>query len=552
MLRHLSIRNYALIENIEMELREKLTVITGETGSGKSIILGALGLIVGERADTKSLRNPDKKCIVEAQFGIDSFGLKSFFEHHDLDFEALTVVRREIAPSGKSRAFINDTPVKLNVLKAFGKQLVDIHSQHQNSILYEEEFQLGIADAFADNDQILRDYQAQYSTFKNIKKKLNELKNRQSQSMQDQDFMAFQLTELDEANLEAIDRESLEEELETLTHAEEIKSAFARAFSLLDEQEFSAVTSVKDASQAIEGISHLGKSYSAMAERLRSSLIEIQDIAAELEQTADQVEFDEERIKILNDQLNTVNTLEQKHRAAGLTELIELREDIRKKLDSTANLESDIEQAENDLKKQESLLSEIAKTLTGRRSESLPKVKKEVEELLSFVGMPHAELDPRIEEKENFDALGKDKLTFLFKTNKGHQFQPIEKIASGGETSRVMLALKASISKHKALPVLILDEIDAGVSGEIASKMGKVMKDMSANMQLITITHLPQIASQGDNHYKVHKETKGETTSTYLSELTREQRIGEIAQMLSGEKTTDAAINNARELMGEL
>ncbi|MFZ6052151.1 DNA repair protein RecN [Halocola ammonii] len=552
MLRQLSIQNYALIENIEVELSNGLSVITGETGSGKSIILGALGLIIGERADTKTLRNPEVKCIVEAHFAIGEFNLRKFFEENDLDFDEETVVRREISPSGKSRAFINDTPVRLNELKAFGKQLIDIHSQHQNSLLYDRSFQLSIVDAFAQNDTVLKEYSIKFSSFRKLKSRLKDLEEKQAQSAQDEDYLNFQLEELDEANLDNLNLEEIEEELQTLNHAEDIKSSLARAFSKLDEDDFSVVVNLKDASNAIGEISHLSKNYQSLSERLKSALIEVQDIASEIEQTADQVEFDPERISLLTDQVNKIHSLEQKHRVSGVQELIETRESIREKLDNTANLEGDIETTKKELANAERELARVAKDLSERRKKQLPKVKKEVEEILSFVGMPHAELNPEIRESENYDALGKDHIDFLIKTNKGHQAQTIDKIASGGETSRVMLALKASISRHKALPVLILDEIDSGVSGEVASKMGEVMKEMSNNMQLITITHLPQIAGKGNHHFKVYKLTDSNSTSTYLTPLTGNDRVKEIAQMLSGEKTTEAAMNNARELMGEI
>ncbi|MEN9347066.1 MAG: repair protein RecN [Bacteroidota bacterium] len=549
MLKHLSVSNYALIDKVNLDFESGLTAITGETGSGKSILLGAFGLLLGERADSKSIRDTQQKCVIEATFDLSNFDLSSFFEEHDLDYDIQTTIRREIAPGGKSRSFVNDTPVQLQALKALGEQLVDIHSQHENSLLGERAFQFHVTDAFARHHELMKHYKLQFAKYKQLHAELNECLSNEQRMREELDFFQFQLTELEKINLESIHQASLEQELETLNNAEAIKGALNQTSELIEGERQSILSALQMARQSLGKVSAFNPQTEELSNRIESCYIELKEIAREAALLDNGIHYDQARIDRIQETLNVVYQLEQKHRVQSIEELVELRNQLTEKIGGQANLDDRITALRKNLQKETEILLDLAAQLTHGRKKAAEQAAKEVKKYFSLLQLDHAELVIEISPSEDFNAFGKNEIRFLFQANKGGQLLPIRQVASGGEISRVMLAIKASISHYRQLPVLILDEIDQGVSGEAGMKMGEILKDISQTMQVLTITHLPQIAGKAKQHLKVYKESTKKDTFTGVRVLEGEDRINELAEMLSGKSYSQAALANARDLL---
>ena len=549
MLSRLSISNYALINKLQVNFHANLNTMTGETGAGKSIILGALSLILGNRADLSVLKEKDKKCIVEGQFEVSNYPLKRFFETNDLDYDFSTILRREITPSGKSRAFINDTPVNLKVMRELGLQLIDIHSQHQNLELSNQKFQLNLVDSVAGAGEALKKYKAQFLAYKSIKKELDQLQENAEQAQADLDYYQFQFTQLEEARLEENEQEDLESELEQLNHAEEIKTALNETVALLDNENFSVLQGVKDGHRTLNKVTDYLKDAESLAERLESAAIELSDIHQELEILAEQVEFNPARIEEVNDRLNLLYSLQQKHHVATVAELIVLRNEFDQKINKAVGYDEEIEFLKNKLEEQKAEVEKLAQSLSKTRQKAFKKIESSVVSDLTQMGMTKAKLQVVHNYLEDFQPDGKDGIAFLFSANPDSEPDEISKIASGGEMSRLMLAIKNLLRNSKALPTIVFDEIDTGVSGEIALKMGTIIKSFSANTQIINITHLPQIAAKGDIHFRVYKfEEKGKTF-TSIKALDAAERVEELAKMVGGENLTETTIKAAEELL---
>jgi DNA repair protein RecN (Recombination protein N) len=549
MITHLHISNYALIDKVDLEFGSGLTAITGETGSGKSILLGAFGLLLGDRADSKSIKDPMLKCIVEATFDIRNYHLQTYFEEHDLDYEGTTTIRREISPGGKSRAFINDTPVQLNILKGLGELLVDIHSQHENSILGQRDFQFSVVDSFAKNETLLKSYREVFDRYKKSKADLEETLSNEMRLRQDLDYMRFQWSELEKGELDSLHQESFEEELETLSNAENIKTNLQLVLGYLDGEAHGTLVQVNSAKSILLKLSGINNHLDEFAKRIEASLIELKDLHGEIEVYADNTHYDQSRIDTINTRLNLLYQLQQKHHMNSVSDLIVLRDELSQKIGGVSNFEERIHQLKVNLMSLENELRSIGKNITESRINAAKQTQKEIASYLTELHLEHAELKIDLTEAKEFTAHGVDDIQFLFRANKGGQLLPVRQVASGGEISRVMLAIKASIANHKKLPVLILDEIDQGVSGEVGRKIGIILKSMSESMQLLTITHLPQIAGKAEGQLKVFKTTTGNQTSTYVKWLSVEERVEELAEMLSGKSLTAAALENARELL---
>ncbi len=551
MLKQLDIQNYALIDHLSISFRQGFSVITGETGAGKSIILGAIGLLLGQRADSKAIKDTSRRCTIEAEFDLQGYGMETFFEENDLDFDGQEcLIRREIAPTGKSRAFINDTPVQVAQLKALGEQLIDIHSQHQNLLLNKEDFQLGVVDILAGCRDRVSAYARLYADYRQALRHLEEARKEMEQARTDEEYLTFQLSQLDEADLRAGEQEELEQEARTLAHAEEIKEALFRTDSLLDGDESGALNALKEATRQLQSIAHVQPEAEELATRTESCYIELKDIAAEASSMADRVEFNPTRLEWVNDRLNTLYSLQQKHRVSDEATLIALAESLRSKLQAIEHGDEhlrDLEQACHTLHQQ--VLAEAA-ALTDIRRKASSRVEEEMQALLIPLGIPHVQFRVELTPRTEPDTSGMDKVNFLFSANKGGTLQLISEVASGGEIARVMLSLKALISGAVKLPTILFDEIDTGVSGQIAEKMGHIMQQMGAGgRQVLSITHLPQIAALGALHYKVYKEEGEADTTSHIVQLNSEERVKEIAHMLSGTTLTQAALDNARALL---
>ena len=549
MLTSLLVQNYALIDELSIPVSNGFTAITGETGSGKSILLGAFGLLLGERADAKSIRRGDAKCVVEATFDLTGCELKSFFEENDLDYETNTMVRREIAVGGKSRAFINDTPVQLHLLKMLGARLVDIHSQHENSLLGERSFMFEVLDAFSGNEPVLKSYRIAFEKWNQLRGELGEMKGQLSQWQQEQDYVQFQLQELQKAGLGELNQEELESELNTLQHADHIRQALHSTGEILDGVEHSVLNRLAAAKSILGKVSSHSTALTEYHNRLESSVIELRELTRDIESFAAGVQSDEKRVEQIGDRLSMLYLLQKKHRVQTADELMTILKQLQSRAFSSEELEERIMKCELEIASCAEELGELSMTLDKARAKGAKMAEKEMRGYFTQLSMEHAEVQLQLERKEDFDFWGRNQVAFLFKANKGGQFQPIHKVASGGEIARVMLAIKASISKHKRLPVLILDEIDQGVSGEVGLKIGAILKEMSASMQLIAITHLPQIAGKADYHWKVAKEVRGDQTYTSVEEIQAEKRVNELAEMLGGKKLSAAALANAKELL---
>ncbi|HLO58724.1 MAG TPA: DNA repair protein RecN [Bacteroidales bacterium] len=551
MLSNLIVENYALISKLDIEFKKGLTIITGETGAGKSILLGALALILGRRADTSVLYDKEKKCIVEGTFDITNYRLNNFFNDNALDYANQTIVRREILSSGKSRAFINDTPVNLELLSEFGSRLIDIHSQHQNLNLSNSLFQLKVLDSYARSGELLNRYLTAYFDYRQTEKNYRNLSENAAKMKADLDYFVFQFAQLDEAKLKAGEQEELELELEKLTHAEEIKNSLMQSFENIQGESMSAVQQVKDALSAISRIKKYLHNNENLADRINSAYIELKDIAGEIDSLNNQLSFDPKRLTEVNDRLNILFNLEKKHRVSGLDELIALRENFREKISEINSFEQGLPELEKKLQEHHSVLQEIAGELSSNRRKAVPEFERRIVSLLQEVGIPNAGFAVTLNANGDFTPTGADHIQFMFSANRNMKPQDIAKVASGGEISRLMLCIKSLMSDSTGLPTIIFDEIDTGVSGEIAERVGNIIFRMSEKMQIINITHLPQVASKGDYHFLVYKTDEGQSTVTRMKLLNESERHLEIAKMLSGEEVTPAALENARALLGK-
>tara|TARA_R110000851_G_scaffold81391_2_gene178740 strand:+ start:18803 stop:20455 length:1653 start_codon:yes stop_codon:yes gene_type:complete len=545
----LAIKNYALIDDIRMDFKDGLTIITGETGAGKSILLGALSLVLGKRADLNSMKDASKKCVIEAEFAIEKFKLQSLFEENDLDYDAHTIIRREILPSGKSRAFINDTPVTLSQLQAVGPYLVDIHSQHETLSLAEENYQMQVIDTLAENTSLKNAYSEQLQSYRFTAKALEEAKLKKSEASKEIDYNTFLFTELEEANLEGIDQAALEEIYETLSNAEEIQETLSKVVQLYSEEQIGTMETAKEARAALSQLKNYGSVYHALWERLNSVIIELDDLNEETEQIATSVEADPQELLSINEKLQTLHKLQQKHNVATVSELVKIKNTLEANITDTHNLDSRIETLEQEVITLNKEVRKTGKAIHESREAVIPKLQEKLEAILAKLGLPNARFDFKLTATENLRENGTDMLELLFTANKGTTMGSIKKVASGGEMSRIMLAVKAVLAEYQTLPTLIFDEIDTGVSGEIANKMAAIMDVMSRGMQLVSITHLPQIASKGAQHIKVYKEDVNNVTETHLKTLSQEERIVEIAQMIGGKNVTDSALAHAKELL---
>ncbi len=549
MLQSLKIQNYALIDHIQIGWAPGFITITGETGAGKSILIGALSLILGNRADTSVLKDDEKKCVVEASFDIQHYAMESVFEHNDLDYEPETIIRREINSKGKSRAFVNDTPVNVRVLKQLGQYLVDIHSQHQNLDLKDNRFQLNVVDAYAGNGNLLGEYGKLYREYRDLERQYLSLKERSEQAGSDLDYYQFQFDQLEKANLQGGEQEDLERELETLSHAEEIKQNLSGASHLLSGEEVSIIGSLREAGDYIRRILDFYPRAKDISERLESAYIDLQDLSNEIEVMNEEVEHDPQRIEYIRQRLDEIYTLQHKHHVSTVKELLDIRQHLEKKLEEINNYDFRLDELKQAVDKKRQEISEKAGKLTGARQDAIPGIEQRITSMLQELGIPNATFRIQLSGIDDFDEYGQDHVQFLFSANKNVEAEDISRVASGGELSRLMLSLKSLIAETRALPTIIFDEIDSGTSGDIADKMGSIMKEMSQNMQVINITHLPQIASKGDYHYLVYKNEDRDSTHTHIKPLESQERVREIAKMLSGEELTDTALQNAREFL---
>lgn len=550
MLQHLTIQHYALIEHLDIDFHRGFSVITGQTGAGKSIILGALNLLLGGRADAKAIQTGEKKCMVEASFAIEDLKIEPFFANNDIDYDAHDcIIRREVLQSGKSRAFINDTPVSASKLKELGASLIDIHSQHQNLLIRNEHFLINTLDIMAAQPQLVSSYKCLYGQCRQAEIALEQLQQCAAKGRADQEFMQFQLKQIDDAQLQVDEQQSLEEEQQILSHAEEIKQGLFIARNLLTNEESSLSQQLRLAIEALENITDSFNNAKGLADRLRSTRIELDDIEAELETEADRIEYDPTRLGFVEERLNIIYELEQKHNVTSISELLSIADKLRTNLDAIENVDEDIKRQTAEVARIKALRDKTATQLTASRKKAASVMQQELIEALHVLGMPNVQMEMDITPRTEPDATGADKVTFLFSANKNVPKQDVSAIASGGEIARLMLALKALIAKRTSLPTIVFDEIDTGVSGTMAERMAQVMQQIAETCQVICITHLPQIAALGSYHFRVYKEDNGDSTRSHIIQLNNEDRVEEIAHMLSGETITEAAINNARALL---
>ena len=549
MLTQLSIHNYALINQLSIDLSSGLSIITGETGAGKSILLGALGLVLGNRADLSSLKDTSKKCVVEAKVTIATYDLKDFFEKVDLDYEETTILRREILPSGKSRAFVNDTPVTLSVLNQLRSKLIDVHSQHQTMKLSDTSFQFTVLDALSKNAKKVASYKRGVQKLNQLKKELENLERNQREINLQYDYNSHLFKELEEARLKVDEQKTLEENLEKLNNIEDIKLNLSEALGLTVNEETGIQNLLNTLENRLSRIAPFSKEYQAISERVSSVKIEIDDIIVELESANENVEFNPNEAEEINDRLQLLYNLQKKHNVNSNQELVKVLESLSEKVDQVESADVVINEKKNEIEDVSGKLDQIALKITEARKKVIPSLKKELQVLLSDLGMENARFSINIKPTSNYFLNGKDELEFLFSANKGGHFGELKKVASGGELSRIMLAVKKVLSENTQLPTIIFDEIDTGVSGEVSNKIAAIMQQMSKHMQVISITHLPQVAAKGDNHYKVYKEEIKSVTTTNLRLLTSDERITEIAEMLSGKEISETAITHAKELL---
>ena len=549
MLLSLSIKNYALIESLGTDFSNQFSVITGETGAGKSILLGALGLVLGNRADLTSLKDKEQKCIIEAQFAISNYNLQSFFDENDMDYEDNTIIRREILPSGKSRAFVNDSPVDLQELQELGAMLLDIHSQHQTLELTEENYQIDILDAVANNGELVSSYKNALANFKSTQKELKQLISEKEALVKEYEYNSFLLNELLAANLVDDEQEALEQELEQLSNVEFIKENFERILAIANEEQVGALVNLKEIKISLQKLSVFSNKNAQFLERLTSSLLEIEDIVSECEQSNEKILADPERLELVNTKLQTIYNLQKKHQVQTIAELLVIQNELDAKVIRVDDLDGAINKLQSELHSNQAKVDEVAHSIFENRNKTVPILIEKIKTILAQLGMVEANFQIEINHTDSYNAKGKDEVVLLFSANKGTSFGLLKKVASGGEMSRIMLAIKAILANYSKLPTIIFDEIDTGVSGEIAMKMGEIMKEMSNTMQVFAITHLPQIAAKGNSHYKVSKRNLGATTISELNLLTSEERIQQIAEMLSGKDITESAIQHAKALL---
>lgn len=549
MIASLSIENFALIERLSVDFKPGFSIITGETGAGKSILLDALGLVLGQRADLSALFNKEQKCVVEAQFHLDGYQLEPFFQALDWDFDLQTIIRREILPGGKSRAFVNDTPVNLADLQQLAVRLIDVHSQHQTAEITDAGFQLAMLDAVAGHQETLADYTRILSEYKKLNTQLTAARDKKSAAIKESDYLSFLLEELTAAQLIDGEQETLEAEFEKGSNVEAIRQHLDKGLSLLHDDQYGILTLLREFKGAMQKMSALTQEFQPLADRAQSALIELDDLAAELAASADSLEVDPERLEEVSQKLQLIYALQKKHQVQTVAQLLAIRDDLDAQTVSMASLDDEIARLEQDVEAFHEKLSAMAKILSDGRRAAIPRLTDSLAEVLSQLGMPHVRVKIDLTPSADFTPTGTDVISFLFSANKGAEFGPLKKVASGGERSRIMLAVKYILAKHSTLPTIIFDEIDTGVSGEMADAMGNIMKSMSSSMQVFAITHLPQIAAKGDQHFKVSKRTDGARTTSTLTLLDKESRIAEIAQMLSGSAVSDSAINHARALL---
>ena len=550
MLKHLYIKNFTLIDTLDIELHPGFSVITGETGAGKSIILGAIGLLLGQRADSKTIKQGADKCVIEAHFDLNRYNMESFFTENDIEYDLDDcIVRRELTASGKSRAFINDTPVQLSMLKELGDRLMDIHSQHQNLLLNKQDFQLNVVDILADDSKELDAYRQTFSEYRKAEQELSQLREDIERNRQNVDFLQFQYQELSSANLKEGELEELEQKSDTMTHSEDIKSALYEADSAFQDEDNGIIRSLRSSISALNGISKVFPDAKELTERMDSAYIELKDIASEISDHLEDIDFDPSELDSVNNRLDKLYDLQKKYRAETIEELITTRDDLQQKLNNIENSDEALESLQASVAKLRADVEKKADSLTKLRTKAAQLIEKDMQGRLVPLGMPNVRFSISIT-KEQPGTYGQDKVAFLFSANTSTPLQPVSQVASGGEIARVMLSLKAMISGAVKLPTIIFDEIDTGVSGKIAEKMAEIMQEMGNNeRQVISITHLPQIAALGSTHYKVSKEETAQGTTTSMTMLTPDERVREIAQMLSGSDVSDAAIQNAKELL---
>lgn len=549
MLKHLEIKNYALIEHLSIDFSHGFSVLTGETGSGKSIIMGALALVLGQRADAKTIQDGKQKCIVEATFRIDDYGLEPFFDANDLDFENEIIVRREVQDNGKSRAFINDTPTTLNTLKELTSQLIDIHSQHENLLLTKDSFLLDIVDSVAKNKSHKKDFFEKYTTYKKNLSAFSELKENAEKTKADRDYAQFQFEQLSSAKLQENEQESLESELAMLNHTEEIKNALSNILDFLEGEQQNSLSKLREFENQLKRIEQYSPALKELSTRLESCRIELKDISGETETFLNSTDYNPNKKAEIEERLNLIYSLQQKHRVDSVADLLDLQNDFEQKLQQIDSFDSELESLQKKVSESFELMQEAANVLTKKRKSVCLEISKMIEEKLLLLGMPNSQFEVSVNEKNDFSPSGKDIVEFLFTANKNGRLKPITEIASGGEMSRVMLSIKSLLLSKSDLPTIIFDEIDTGVSGEIAHRMGEIMAEIAKTTQVISITHLPQIASKGTSHFKVYKFDNEQTTITNIVELSDKERILEIAELLSGKNPSQAAIDNARELL---
>ena len=550
MIKKLSVSNYTLIDELHIDFEPGFSVITGETGAGKSIILGALSLILGQRADLKSLRHSDEKAVIEGVFDIASYHLRDFFDENELDYdEGECILRREILPSGKSRAFINDTPVSVAQLKALGEQLIDIHSQHQNLLLADSRFQLRVVDTMAGDAALLADYREHYHRWRERLQAFARMQEENRTGREEEDYLRYQLGQLDEAQLKEGEQEELEGELQTLQHAEEIKNELAVLQTCLHGEETGVVSLLNAALSRMKSLSRLYPEVDEWIGRLESDYIDLKDIATTVDRSQENLNIDPERLAWVENRLDTYYSLQQKHRVSNAAELLALRDSFAERLARIENYDEELAALKRQVEEQEQQVRDLAARLTEVRQQSAAGISQTLTERVKPLGMPHLQFEIEVAPRPQLDETGGDAIRFLFSANKNQPLQPVSEVASGGEISRLMLSLKALVAHAMALPTIIFDEVDTGVSGEIADKMARIMREMAQCMQVISITHLPQVAAWGQTHYRVYKSDTDTATATHLVRLTDKQRVEEIARMLSGSSLTAAALDNARELL---
>ena len=549
MLKQLHISNYALIDELDVSFESGFNVITGETGAGKSILLGALGFALGDRADTNVLYDKDKKCVVEAAFSLTDDTLKPVFEVNDLDFETECIFRRELNPQKKSRAFINDTPVALQTMKEIGCQLVDIHSQHDSLLLTDADFQLKLLDEISQNGEVLAQYQAEYINYNAIKRKLNDLKEMATKNAAENDYLKFQLDELDKAQLKEGEYAEIEQTLSVMENAEEIKTLLVTANGLMEDSETAILGQVNALSTTLSRLRHLLPDTDALLERVDNLKVELKDIAYDLRRKEDDTLFDEVQLQTLQERYDLLSRLMMKHHFNDFEELISLRDGLKEQVNAFENIDEAITKAEKELKENEKLLSSLAKALHDKRCQAAKDFSEKVTALVRQLAMPFAQFQVEVESQANFGSKGCDEIRFLFSANKGIAVDDLRRVASGGELSRLMLSIKSAVSDYNYIPTLIFDEIDTGVSGEVAAKIGGIMRRMGRSLQLISITHLPQVASQAEHHYFIYKDNEGERSQSHIRVLQREERITEIAKMLSNDQVTPEALRAAEVLL---